>query len=123
AEALASQGGQGDTDRVRHAVKGTCAWLDREGGAEKLVERPFEAAWALRTLALRPLDEGDQLRRLVDMLLATQNEDGSWRASAALAIPNRRGEIVQAIDTRRCFTTATVLDALGRIEQWVRAVR
>ncbi|WP_056549976.1 prenyltransferase/squalene oxidase repeat-containing protein [Sphingomonas sp. Root50] len=124
AEALAAQGGAGDEDRVRRAVAATTAWLEAPGGAaDWLHERPFEAACALRALLLRPLDGGGHIERLVDGLLATQRVDGSWCASAALAIPNRQGDIVQAIDNRRCFTTATVLDALGCFERWKRAGR
>lgn len=123
AEALAGSEDAGDADRIRRAVEATCVWLADKGGAESLGERPFEAAWALRTLSLRPEDADSHVERLVDLLLATQREDGSWHASAALAIPNRQADIVQAIDNRRCFTTAAVLDALGHFERLKQAGR
>lgn len=114
AEALAAQGDAGDADRVQRAIRATQIWLERDGTADRLREHPFEAAWALRTLLLEPSAKVESVERLVGQLLAAQYEDGSWCASATLAIPNRRGEIVPAIDNRRCFTTATVLEALGR---------
>jgi len=56
------------------------------------------------------------LQKASDILLATQLTDGSWAASAALSIPNHKGEIVAALDNRRCLTTATVLTALAALE-------
>lgn len=114
AEALAAKGDAGDEDRVRRAIQATRMWLEREEAADRLRQRPFEAAWALRTLLLKPSAAIEAVERLVSQLLAAQYDDGSWCASATLAIPNRRGDIVPAIDNRRCFTTATVLEALGR---------
>lgn len=110
AEALATTGDIEDGHRVQQAIGATRAWLKREGGTAS----PFETAWALRTLLLRPMDEPEHSATLANLLVTSQLEDGSWRASAALAIPNRQGDIVQAIDNRRCFTTASVLGALER---------
>lgn len=116
-EALAATGDADDADRVTRAAAATRAWLERNGGPESLCERPFDAAWALRTLLLRPMDGWEPIARLADRIQRVQHEDGSWPPSAALAIPNRQGDIVPAIDNRRCFTTATVLTALRRYER------
>lgn len=123
AEALAATGNVEDANRVQRAVAATRGWLDREGCAEMLSEHPFEAAWALRTLLLTPTDGWNHIARLAEHMLRAQNEDGTWTASAALAIPNRQGDIVQAIDNRRCFTTATVLTALSQFERLKRVDR
>lgn len=48
-------------------------------------------------------------------LLALQQPDGSWPAGAALAIPNREGRVVPALDHRRTMTTAIVLQTLTRL--------
>ncbi|MES1975994.1 MAG: hypothetical protein V4472_26345 [Pseudomonadota bacterium] len=116
AEALAATGDAEDANRVQRAVAATRAWLERDGWGETLREPPFDAAWALRTLLLRPMDGWETIERLADHLQHAGREDGSWVASAALAIPNRQGDIVQAIDSRRYFTTATVLSALRKFE-------
>lgn len=116
-EALAATGDITDTQRVQRAVAATCTWLEQKKCIDTLHERPFEAAWALRTLMLRPCDRWEHIVQLTKLLLDTQLEDGSWNVSATLAIPNKRGEIVQAIDNQRNFTTATVLDALTRFER------
>lgn len=112
AEALAATGNAADTQRVQRAIAATCAWLEQEKCIDTLHERPFEAACALRILLQQPLERKEHIAQLVKLLLAAQREDGSWHGSAALAIPNRRGEIVHAIDNRHSFTTATVLEAL-----------
>ncbi|MBA4761174.1 hypothetical protein [Sphingomonas sp.] len=117
AEALAATGRADDADRVQRAAAATRAWLERDGGPESLCERSFDAAWALRTLLLMPMDSWELIARLADQIQRVQRDDGSWAASAALAIPNRQGDIVSAIDNRRCFTTATMLTALGRYER------
>jgi len=117
AEALAASDDAEDANRVQRAVAATRDWLERDGCAETLSEHPFEAAWALRTLLLTPNDGWGHITRLAEHILGAQHQDGSWTASAALAIPNRQGDIVQAIDKRRCFTTATVLTALSRFER------
>lgn len=117
AEALATTGNAEDMIRVQRAVAVTRKWLEQNGRAETLAQSPFEAAWALRILSLGTADEAAHRAQLAELLLTTQREDGSWAASAALAIPNRQGDIVQAIDNRRCFTTATVLTALRQFER------
>ncbi|WP_337848014.1 hypothetical protein [Sphingomonas sp.] len=117
AEALAARGRADDADRVARAAAATRTTLEQDGGIAALGERPFDAAWALRTLLLQPMDQSGAIEQLADLLRAVQHADGSWTASAALAIPNRHGDIVQAIDNRRCFTTATVLTALARYER------
>jgi len=114
AEALAASRNADDMKPVQRAVSATRDWIDQASNAEALAENPFEAAWALRILMLGTTDEAAHRAKLVELLLTSQREDGSWAASAALAIPNRQGDIVQAIDNRRCFTTATVLTALSR---------
>ena len=121
AEALAATGRADDADRVARAAAATRAVLEQDGAIAALGERPFDAAWALRILLLTPSDRFDPVERLADLLRSVQHADGSWTASAALAIPNRQGDIVQAIDNRRCFTTATVLTALARYERLKRA--
>ncbi len=115
AEALAASGNADDINRVQRAVAATRDWFDQKGRAETLAQSPFEAAWALRILTLGTTDEAAQRAQLAELLLTTQREDGSWAPSAALAIPNRQGDIVQAIDNRCCFTTATVLTALRQV--------
>lgn len=117
AEALAATGGADDADRVRRAAAATRAGLERDGGADMLCERPFDAAWALRTLLLRPIDGSETIARLAGQIQRVQRDDGSWSTSAELAIPNRHGDIVSAIDNRRCFTTATALTALRLFER------
>lgn len=117
AEALAVTGDADDAERVQRAAAATRAWLERDGATGSRCQRPFDTAWSLRTLLLRPMDEWEPIARLADQLQRSQAEDGSWAASAALAIPNRQGDIVPAIDNRRCFTTATVLTALRRYQR------
>lgn len=117
AEALAATGDAGDAERVQRAAGATRTWLEQDGGTKSLCERPFDAAWALRILLLSPRDGWESIARLADQIQRTQRDDGSWLGSAELAIPNRDGDIVSAIDNRRCFTTATVLTALRLFER------
>jgi len=114
AEALAATGNADDAGRVARAVEATLAWLDRDIGGDGPRDPSFEMALALRTLLLSPAGPWDRVAQLADRLRGAQLADGSWRASAALSIPNKQGELVPAIDNRRCLTTATVLEALRR---------
>lgn len=116
AEALAATGHAGDAARVERAAKSAAAWLGRAADRGTLHERPFDTALGLRTLLLAPDAAPDRLGQACDALLGAQLADGSWQGAAALSIPNKRGEIVPALDNRRCFTTATVLTALLKLE-------
>lgn len=115
AEALAASGDPADAMRVVRAAEAVAAAFDRadDGGPG---ERPFDTALALRTLLLAPQVAPDRVERARDLLLGSQRADGSWTGSAVLSIPNKRGELVPAVDNRRCFTTATVLTALLKAE-------
>lgn len=111
AEALAGE--PGDRPRVTRAISAARAAMDASGQAPLT---PFEMALTLRTLLLAPAPCPTAVQDARDRLLATQLADGSWPASAALAIPNHKGEIIPALDNRRCLTTATVLAALAALE-------
>ncbi len=111
AEALAGEAG--DWPLVVRAVSAARAAMDASGRAPLT---PFETALTLRTLLLAADDGPAAVQDARDRLLATQLADGSWSASAALSIPNHKGEIVPALDNRRCLTTATVLAALVSLE-------
>ncbi len=104
AEALAGEAG--DRPRVTRAISAARAAMDASGQAPLT---PFEMALTLRTLLLAPAPCPTAVQDARDRLLAAQLADGSWPASAALAIPNHKGEVIPALDNRRCLTTATVL--------------
>lgn len=116
AEALAATGDTADAACVARAAEAAGDCLDRAAADDTLRARPFEAALALRTLLLRSEAAPGRVGQARDVLLGAQFADGSWLGSAALSIPNKRGEIVSALDNRRCFTTATVLTALLKLE-------
>lgn len=111
AEALAGEAG--DRPRVARAIAAARAALDVSGPVPLT---PFETALVLRTLLLATDDGAAAVQDARDRLLAAQLADGSWPASAALSIPNHKGEVVPALDNRRCLTTATVLAALAALE-------
>ena len=115
AEALAGE--VSDRPRVARAISSARAALDASG---RVPMTPFETALALRTLLLVAGACPAAVEQARDTLLATQLMDGSWPASAALSIPNHKGEIVPALDNRRCLTTATVLTALAALESKAR---
>lgn len=110
AEALAGE--VGDTPRVTRAIAAAHAALE---ASRQVPMSPFETALALRTLLLEPRACANLVKQARDTLLADQLMDGSWPASAELSIPNHRGEIVPALDSRRCLTTATVLTTLAAL--------
>lgn len=113
AEALAATGHPEDAARVARAAQAAGVLLENQDVRH---ERPFETALALRTALLVPGAPPELLRKSRDTLLAWQRADGSWTGSAAMSIPNSKGEFVPAVDNRRNLTTATVLTALVRLE-------
>jgi hypothetical protein len=106
-----------DEPRVALAVAAARAALD---ASDEVPLTPFETALSLRTLLMSGGTSCAAVEKARGMLLATQMVDGSWPASAALSIPNHKGEIVPALDNRRCLTTATVLTALAALETKAR---
>ena len=82
-------------------------------------EDPLQTALLLSLSAAR--EEPARLLGLADGLIASQSEDGSWRAAPSLRIPSRSclrpwqapGARPLYSDPRRLFTTATALAALG----------
>ncbi|MBI2566491.1 MAG: hypothetical protein HYV63_05610 [Candidatus Schekmanbacteria bacterium] len=120
AEALARSAEPGDQARAARAVDwaaGRClphVPPSAATAAAPLPLAPFAAALLLRTLLVMPERHPQPSHRLAQTLARSQMPDGSWAASALLAIPNHAGETVPAIDRRRTTTTATVLAAIER---------
>lgn len=83
---------------------------------------PWATAWCVRALCLGSTAEARQARaRAVQWLVDTQEEDGSWPASARLRVPlpadaDAAGpeRKINALDHNRVFTTAAVMAALAR---------
>lgn len=99
----------------REACRRAAAWARRSLAANPLqCLSPFALALRLQVLrrALEPTD-GAVIAQGCHRLLATQWPDGSWPGDAALAIPNRHGQIVPALDNRRTMTTAVVVQTLA----------
>lgn len=116
AEALAATGGREDALRVARAAAAVGA-LSEVFLHDAPVTSAFDNALALRVLLLDPRSAASSAEQASGLLLRAQAEDGYWPASAEMAIPNRRGEILPALDNRRCFTTATALIALSKLER------
>lgn len=116
AEALAATGDREDASRAACAAEAAGVLMNVDtsdangfGG--------FFTALALRVSLLGPSSVQRWSGQAGGRVLRAQAEDGSWPASAEMAIPNRRGEILPALDNRRCFTTATALIALSKLER------
>ncbi len=116
AEALAATGDREDGLKVARAAATTGALME-VFLHDAPVTSAFECALALRVLLLAPRSAAYSAEQAGGMLLRAQAEDGSWSASAEMAIPNRSGEILPALDNRRCFTTATALIALSQLKR------
>lgn len=127
AEALATEGDDGDGERVDRSVQWTESHVRACG--DRL--SPFEASLALRTLLISSQPTTERTRAL-EALLAGQDADGSWIPSARLRIPppdmtepdrwtqwkegGLGGRSVQ-VDREGCFTAASVLLALHAAEE------
>jgi squalene-hopene/tetraprenyl-beta-curcumene cyclase len=135
AEALAESSAAEDADARCRAA----AWAVgrvREDGSVGSVTHPagsaFAAAWCLRLLLLGDGRGGHMADPVpaAAWLLRSQRANGSWPASAALRIPppdvedperyerwalHGRGGGSILLDGNAIFTTATVVDALGRM--------
>ncbi len=115
AEAFVVRGRVEDSVRVTRAAQWAESSLNASPAAMDPGASPFATALALRLLLLAPTTPRELIAAIMRQLLASQYADGSWSASALLAIPNARGQEVPAIDNRRIFTTATVLRLLCRL--------
>jgi Prenyltransferase and squalene oxidase repeat len=113
----------------RLSPRGFVATRDHEAGS------PFATAWCLRLLLLgKP---SATLQGAIDLatqwLVEQQQPDGSWEASARLRVPlpddlnpdrfdqwvyDGRIEGSWGLDQHRVFTTATVLQALARVQSF-----
>ena len=116
AEALAATGDREDASRVARAA-GAAGDLMQVCTANANGIGAFDAALTLRLLLLDPRMTQRWAGQACRTILRTQAEDGSWSASAEMAIPNRNGDILPALDNRRCFTTATALIALSKLKR------
>ncbi|HEX2086819.1 MAG TPA: prenyltransferase/squalene oxidase repeat-containing protein, partial [Solirubrobacteraceae bacterium] len=113
AEALAASGRAGDRERVEAAAR----W-----GVAREASGPFATAWRCRLLRLAPEVPGarEAHDRSVAWLLARQEDDGGWPASARMIAPRpdlvaRPADgvpVAATLDDARVFTTAAVLSAL-----------
>jgi cytochrome P450 len=132
-----------DEDRVRRAVVAMHARLDVFGAATSPLlpaGSPFATAsvlWALNAYESRSV-ASERIERAVGWLLAVQDEDGGWPASALMRIPPPGCEDPDAygpwategggggslvIDQNRLYTTATVVTALAHHSQATQAGR
>lgn len=81
----------------------------------------WASAWCLRILGHGTTPGGRQAgAQVVRWLVSTQNEDGSWPASARLRVPmpgeldaHGQERMINALDHNRVFTTAAVVAALA----------
>jgi hypothetical protein len=115
AEALADRGTAANGAPVTRAVRWAERRLDTTAPPAERDASPFVTALELRLLLLSPEPHRELVATTTRRLLAAQHADGSWDASAVLAIPNSSGQEVPALDHRRIFTTATVLCTLHRL--------
>jgi squalene cyclase len=130
AEALAATQQPEESRSVAAAVEWASQRLGSGGAVASIAQRgesAFATSWCLRTLLLA--NEQRQVREAVEnagtWLSEQQRPDGSWPPSAWLRIPppdilwpESHPTNQLAIDTRSCFTTATVLAALTRTRNW-----
>jgi hypothetical protein len=73
-----------DADRVDRILKLTCDSLDRDiqrlTPGEEFDGRGLTLGYAMWTLDVSARDRSDVMERLIDVALATQQEDGRWRS-------------------------------------------
>jgi hypothetical protein len=129
AGALAASGAHSDEPRVARAAE----WAAARSRNPEANGSAFACSLRLGILRLSRLPVCVAGARIcLDRLLARQEPDGAWPASARLRIPppdtvdpdgytawvhgGRGGGSIQT-DSRRCFTTATVLAALSATER------
>lgn len=100
----------------QEALARALGWARRQGSTSS----PFDIAWLVQILCAG----GDEDRRLAaglaETLLAQQEEDGGWPASASMLFPapsvrSRGASSPCVFDERRCFTSASVLMALSEL--------
>ncbi|MEP6494814.1 MAG: prenyltransferase/squalene oxidase repeat-containing protein [bacterium] len=123
-DAFERRGAPGDHGRIDLACDWAALSLDAALAlpADALTSS-FDVSLALRTLTVRPEGNGPRIAATVGRLLECQKDDGSWPGSAVLTVRTAAGHDVSAQDTRRTFTTATVLRALHRVDLLERDAR
>jgi hypothetical protein len=116
-------------ERVDKAIKKSIKWAKRFA-MEHDNASTFEIAFILRILLVESdIEASTEVNACMNALLGKQSPDGSWQSSSLLQIPppdvlipanykhwvlNGKGGGAIIHDLNRCFTTATVLNALSK---------